>query len=112
LVLDAKGDAIYNPTVQVQKIFNGGTTEKFFKWYKSLSSLMEGQSVGEHYRLALQALRGTDNALWQRELNLASPKLAAAACISNDTAEKLWYDSITKLTIRVLMDPRAGFKQV
>jgi hypothetical protein len=50
---------------------------------------MEGQQVGLHYNLALQALRGGDKALWQRELDLASTKLAAAAEISNDAAEKL-----------------------
>jgi hypothetical protein len=41
-LLDYKGEAIDNPTIQVQPIFNGGTTEQFFKSYKSLSSLMEG----------------------------------------------------------------------
>jgi hypothetical protein len=44
-------------------------------------------------------------------LDFASPKLAAAAGISNDAAEKLWYDSIMKLIIHVLKDPRAGFEQ-
>jgi hypothetical protein len=112
LLLDAKGDTIDNPTIQVQPIFNGSNTEKFFKWYKGLSSLMEGQSVGEHYRLALQPLQGPDKALWQREFDLASPKLAIAAGISNGAAENLWYDSIMKLTIHVLNDPRAGLKQV
>jgi hypothetical protein len=29
LLLDATGKAIYNPTVQVQPIFNGGTTDFF-----------------------------------------------------------------------------------
>jgi hypothetical protein len=28
ILLDAAGKAIYNPIVQVQPIFNGGTTEK------------------------------------------------------------------------------------
>jgi hypothetical protein len=63
LLLDAKGDVIDNPTIQVQPIFNGGTTEKFFKRFKSLSSLMEGQSAGEHDSVALQAVRGTDKAI-------------------------------------------------
>jgi hypothetical protein len=89
-LLDAKGDTICNPTIQVQPIFNGGTTEQLFKWYKDLSSLMEGQSVGEHYHLALQARQGTYKALWQRELGLA----------------------IMKLIIHVLKDPIAGFKQI
>jgi hypothetical protein len=63
LLLDDKGHAIDNPTIQVQPIFFDGKTEQFFKWYKILSSLMEVQSVGEHYRLALHVLRGTDKAL-------------------------------------------------
>jgi hypothetical protein len=30
----------------------------------------------------------------------------------DEALKKLWYDNITKLTIHVLKDPRAGFKQV
>jgi hypothetical protein len=75
--------------VQVQPICNGGTTEHFFKWFQSLSSLLEGETVGEHFRLALQALRGTDKALWQREMDLASPKLAESAGLSLEASEKL-----------------------
>jgi hypothetical protein len=104
LLLDSDGKKIDNPTVQVQPIFNGGTTEQFFKWFQSLNSLLDGQSVGEHFRLALQALRGTDKSLWQREMDLASPKLAETAGLSEAGLEKLFYDSILK-------DPRAGFKQ-
>jgi hypothetical protein len=63
LLIDAKGKEIENPTIQVQPIFNGGTTEQFFKWFQSLSSLLEGQPVVKHLRLALQALPGTDKAL-------------------------------------------------
>jgi hypothetical protein len=103
---------IYNPTVQVQPIFNGGTNEQFFKWFQSLISLLEGKTVGGHFRLALHAQRGTDKALWQREMDLASTKLAEASGLSLEASEKLWYDSIMKLTIHVLKDPRAGFKQV
>jgi hypothetical protein len=77
-----------------------------------LSSLLEGQTVGEHFRLALQALRGTDKALWQRETDLTSPKLAETAGLSLEASEKLWYDSQMKLTIHVLKDQRAGFKQI
>jgi hypothetical protein len=112
LLLDSDGKKIDNPTVQVQPIFNGGTTGQFLKWFQSLSSLLEGQTVGESFRLALKALRGTDKALWQREMDLASPKLAEAAGLSLKASEKLWYDSIMKLTIHVLKDPRAGLKQV
>jgi hypothetical protein len=56
LLLDSEGKRIDNPTVQVQPIFNGGTKEQFFKWFQSLSSLLDGQKVGEHFCLALQAL--------------------------------------------------------
>jgi hypothetical protein len=72
---------------------------------------MEGQPVSEHYQLDLQSLRGTDKALWQRELGLTGPKIAAAAGISNEAVENLWYDSIIKLTIHVLRDPTVVFKQ-
>jgi hypothetical protein len=112
LLLDSEGKKIDNPTVQVQPIFNGGTTDFFSKWFQSLSSLLDGQTVGEHFRLALQALRGTYKALWQREMDLASPKLAEVAGLSEEATEKLWNDSIMKLTIHFLKDPRAGFKQV
>jgi hypothetical protein len=111
LLLDSEGKKIDNPTVQVQPIFNGGTKELFFKWFQSLSSLLHGQSVGEHFRLALQALRGTYKALWQREMDLASQKLAELMGLSEAASEKLCYDSIMKL-IHVLKDPRAGLKQV
>jgi hypothetical protein len=66
LFLDSAGKIIDNPTVQFQPISNGGTREQFSKWFQSLSSLLEGQTVGNIFRLALQALRGTDKALWQR----------------------------------------------
>jgi hypothetical protein len=112
LLLDSEGKKIDNPTVPVQPIFNRGTKEQFFKWFQSLSSLLEGQTVGEHFRLALQALRGTDKALWQREMKVVSPKIAESAGLSLEASEKLWYNSIMKLTIHVLKYPRAGFKQV
>jgi hypothetical protein len=112
LLLDSEGKKIDNPTVHIQPIFNGGTTEQFFKWFQSLSSLLEGQTVGERFRLALQALRGTDKALRQREMDLASPKLAESAGLSLEASEKLWYDSIMKLTIHLLKDPRSGFKKI
>jgi hypothetical protein len=73
LLLHSEGKKIDNPTVQVQPLFNGGTKEHIFKWFQSLSSLLEGKTVGEHFRLALQALRGTDKALWRRDIDLASP---------------------------------------
>jgi hypothetical protein len=112
LLLDSEGNKIDNPTVQVHPIFNGGNTEQCFKWFHSLSSLLEGKTVGEHFCLALQALRVTDKALWQREMDLTSPKLAESTGLSLEASEKLWYESIMKLTIHVLKDPRSGFKQV
>jgi hypothetical protein len=98
--------------VQVQPFFNGGNTEQFFKWFQCFSALLDGQSVGEHFRLALHSLRGTDKALWQREMDLVSLKLAETLGLSETASEKLFYDSIMKLTIHVLKDPRDGFKQV
>jgi hypothetical protein len=45
-------------------------------------------------------------------MDLASPKLAESAGLSLEVPEKLWHDSIMKLTIHVLKDPQAGFKQI
>jgi hypothetical protein len=45
-------------------------------------------------------------------MNLASPKLAETAILSDEAAEQLWYDSIMKLTIHILKHLLAGFKQV
>jgi hypothetical protein len=112
LLLDSHGKKIDNPKVQVQPIFNWGTTEHLFKWFQSLSSLIEGWTVGEQFRLALQALRGTYKVLWKREMDLASPRLAEDAGLSAEASEKLWYESIMKLTIHVLKDPRSGSKQI
>jgi hypothetical protein len=109
--LDADGESIDNPTAQVQPIFNQGTETQFFKWNKSLIYIMQGQSVTEHYRLALQFLRGTDKALWQFELDIAGPLLVADYGISLDASAYLWYASITKLTVHVLKDACAAFKQ-
>jgi hypothetical protein len=54
----------------------------------------------------------TDEALWQREMDLASPKLAEAAGLSVENAESIWYEIIMNLTIQVLKGPRSGFKQI
>jgi hypothetical protein len=56
LLLYAADKVIDNPTVQVQPICNGGTTEQFFKWFQSLSSLLEGQSVGENFTFGATSL--------------------------------------------------------
>jgi hypothetical protein len=45
-------------------------------------------------------------------MDLSSPELAEAAGLSLKASEKLWYNKIMKLTIHVLKDPPAGFKQV
>jgi hypothetical protein len=45
-------------------------------------------------------------------MDIASPKLAETAGLSETASEKLFYDSIMKLTIDVLKYPRAGCKQV
>jgi hypothetical protein len=77
--------------VQVQPIFNRGNTGQFSKWFQSLSYVVDGQTVGEHYRLSLQALRGTANALWKREMDYASPKLAETAGLSETASEKNYF---------------------
>jgi hypothetical protein len=111
LLLDSQGKKMI---IQLYKcsLYSRGGTLNIFKWFQILSSLPDGKIVGEHFRLALQALRGTDKALWQRKMDLASPKLAEAAGLSVENAEKLWYGSIIKLTIHVLKDTRSGFKQL
>jgi hypothetical protein len=45
-------------------------------------------------------------------MDLASPKLAESAGLPEEASEKIWYDSIMKLTIHVLKDPRSGFEKV
>jgi hypothetical protein len=45
-------------------------------------------------------------------MDLVSPKLAEYAGLSLEASEKIWYDSIMKLTINVLKDPRAGFQKI
>jgi hypothetical protein len=67
LTLDINGAFIDNPTTQVQPGYNQGTGEQYFKWLKSLNSILRGQTITEKFRLTLQTLRGTDAALWQRE---------------------------------------------
>jgi hypothetical protein len=52
MLLDSEGNNIDNPTVEVQPILNGGTNAHFSKWFQSLSSLLEGKTVGEHLHLA------------------------------------------------------------
>ena len=111
LTLDVNGDFIDNPTTQVQPVYNQGTVEQYFKWLKSLNSILRGQTITEKFRLALQTLRGTDAALWQREWDAASPQIAEAHGIDPDLQELLLRNAIMALTVHVLKDPRAGFKQ-
>jgi hypothetical protein len=89
LLIDAAGKAFGNPTVQAQHIFNGGTMEQFFKLFQCLRSLLEGKSVGEYFCLVLQALRGNDKVLWQREMDLTSPKIAESAGIPDEAAKTM-----------------------
>jgi hypothetical protein len=46
------------------------------------------------------------------ENDLVSPKLAEYAGRSLEASEKIRYGIIMNLTIHVLKDPRAGFKQI
>jgi hypothetical protein len=59
----------------------------------------------------VQTLRGADSALWQCELDAASPQIAEAAGIDPELQELLLRNAIMALTMHVLKDPRARFKQ-
>jgi hypothetical protein len=49
--------------------------------------------------------------LWQHEWDAASPQIAEAAGIDPELQELLLQNAIMALTVHVLKDPRAGFKQ-
>jgi hypothetical protein len=89
LTLNINGAFIDNPTTQVQPVYNQGTVEQYFKLVKSLSLILRGQTFTEKFRLALQTLRGTDAALWQREWDEVSPQIAEAAGIDPELQELL-----------------------
>jgi hypothetical protein len=111
LTLYLNGAFIGNPTTQVQPVSNQGTVEQYFKWLKSLNSILRGHTITEKFRLALQTLIGTDAALWQSEWDATSHKIAEAAGIDPELQELLLWNAIMALTAHVLKDPRAGFKQ-
>jgi hypothetical protein len=92
-------------------VYNQGTVKQYLKWRNSLNSILRGQTITEKFLLALQTLRGTDAALWQREWDAASPQIAEAAGIDPELQELLLRNAIMALTVHVLKDPRAGFKQ-
>jgi hypothetical protein len=83
-------------------VYNQGTVEQYFKWLKSLNSILRGQTITEKFHLALQTLRGTDAALWQREWDAASPQILQELLLRN---------AKMALIVHVLKDPRAGFIQ-
>jgi hypothetical protein len=87
LSLDINGEFINNPTTQVQLVYTQGTVKQYFKWLKSLNSILRGQTITEKFHLALQTLRGMDAALWQREWDAASPQIAEAAGIDLELQE-------------------------
>jgi hypothetical protein len=89
LTSDINGSFIDNPTTQVHPVYNQGTVEQYFKWLKSLNSILRGQPIMEKFRLALQTLKGTDAALWHREWDAASPQIAKAAGIDPKLQELL-----------------------
>jgi hypothetical protein len=92
-------------------VYNQGNVEQYFKWLKSLNSILRGQTITEKIRLTLQILRGTYAALWQREWDAASPQIAEAAGIDPELQELLLRNAIMALTVHVLKDLRAGFEQ-
>jgi hypothetical protein len=59
----------------------------------------------------LHTLRGKNAALWQREWDATSPQIAEASGIDPELQELLLRNAIMTLTVHVLNDPRAGFKQ-
>jgi hypothetical protein len=59
----------------------------------------------------LKTLRGTDAALWQREWYAASHQTVEAAGIDPELQELILRNAIMTLTVHVLKDCRAGFKQ-
>jgi hypothetical protein len=73
--------------------------------------ILRGQTITEKFRLALQTIRGTDAALWQREWDAASPQIVEAAGIDPELQDFLLRNAIMALTVHVLRDPRAVFKQ-
>jgi hypothetical protein len=110
LTLEINGAFIDNPTTQVQPVYSQGTVEQYFKWLKTISSILRGQTLTEKFRLALQTLRGTDDVLWQREWDAASPQITEAAGIDPELQELLLQNAIMALTVHVLKDPREVFK--
>jgi hypothetical protein len=70
-------------------VYNQGTIEQYFKWLKSLNSILRGQTIKEKFRLALQTLRGTDSALGKREWDATSPQIVEAARIDPELQELL-----------------------
>jgi hypothetical protein len=111
LTLGAEGNVIANPTTQAQPIFNQGTVKQYLKWINSLNSILQGQSVMELYRFALQSLPGTYKSSWQREWDATSLKLSTVAGISMESANQLWTSSMMNLTVHVLKYACAGYKQ-
>jgi hypothetical protein len=110
LTLDINGEFIDNPTTQVQPVYNKGTVEEYFMWLNSLNSILRGHKITEKFCLNLQTLRGTDAALWHRELDEASPQISKATGIDPELQYFLLRNTIMALTMHVLKDPRAGFK--
>jgi hypothetical protein len=45
LTLDINGEFIDNPTTQVQPVHNQCTVKQYFKWLKSLNSILLGQAI-------------------------------------------------------------------
>jgi hypothetical protein len=105
LTSDINGAFIDNLTTRVQPVYNQGTVEQYFKWLRSLNSILRGQNITRKFRLALQTLRGTDAALWQREWDAASPQIAESTGIDPELQEPLLRDAIMVLTVHVLKDP-------
>jgi hypothetical protein len=67
LTLYINGELIDNPTTQVQIVYDQGTVKQYFKWMKSLNSIIQRHTIRKKFRLALQTIRGRYATLWHRE---------------------------------------------
>jgi hypothetical protein len=99
----ADGSVIPNPTTECLPLFYQGNIEQFLKWVLSLKYIMIGHTVRERYAVALQALKGTDKDLCQRELN--TPIVTINNFLTSEQVKEcLVIASLDRLTDRVIKD--------
>jgi hypothetical protein len=52
LTLDINSEFIDNLMTQVQPVYNQITVKQYFKWLKSLNSILQGQNITEKFHIA------------------------------------------------------------